>query len=244
MDPPQPTRAPWESFPDVVIHTGESAVKKHRSYAAAKLGDVGAAFDLVQETVSANAVQTLRAQLGTSAPLLWLPVIAEEAFGVNRIPLAVAEALAARLGGEVVVTIAQCNTVGHTGASGWHRLSFPALFRGTARQDGCYVLVDDFVGQGGTLANLRGFVMANGGRVAMATALTGQSRSAGLRLSLETLTALESKHGHALETLWQDWFGYGLDRLTDSEARYLLRAEDPDAVRVRLVAARRGADAG
>jgi len=28
-----------------------------------------------------------------------------------------------------------------------------------------YVLVDDFIGQGGTLANLRGFLMHNGARV-------------------------------------------------------------------------------
>lgn len=44
----------------------------------------------------------------------------------------------------------------HTGANGFGRLARQPFFEGvvTAGQD--YVLVDDFVGMGGTLANLRG----------------------------------------------------------------------------------------
>lgn len=101
-----------------------------------------------------------------------------------------------------------------------------------------YVLADDFIGQGGTLANLRGHVEAKGGVVVGAVSLTGQARSATVRLSKETLIALQSKHGHTLENLWQSWFGYGLGYLTESEARYLLRAEDVDTIRNRIVAAR------
>jgi adenine/guanine phosphoribosyltransferase-like PRPP-binding protein len=40
--------------------------------------------------------------------------------------------------------------------------------------------VDDFVGQGGTLANLIGFIKSLGGHVVGATALTGKPYSAKL----------------------------------------------------------------
>ena len=83
-----------------------------------------------------------------------------------------------------------------------------------------------------------GYVEAKGGSVAGAIALTGQARSATVRLSTETLIALKSKHGAELENLWCSWFGYGLEFLTESEARYLVRAENVDTIRNRILEAR------
>jgi hypothetical protein len=117
MSDPLPIRVPWRDFPDVAIHATESAVKQHPFYGAAKIGDIRAAFTLVDHTLSHSVIDSLRARLAGLAEVRWLPVIAEEAFGVNRIPLAVAEAIAARLGGTVDPAIGQCNAVGHTGAS-------------------------------------------------------------------------------------------------------------------------------
>jgi len=102
MSDPLPVRVAWRNFPDVAIHATESAVKQHPLYAAAKAGDVQAAFALVDDTLSRNATDSLLTRLARVLNLRWLPVIAEEAFGVNRIPLAVAEALAARLGGLLI----------------------------------------------------------------------------------------------------------------------------------------------
>ena len=48
-----------------------------------------------------------------------------------------------------------------------------------------YFLVDDFIGQGGTLTNLRGFVESHGAKVIGATALTGKGYSAKLSLGVE-----------------------------------------------------------
>ncbi|MFH1602551.1 MAG: phosphoribosyltransferase [Pseudomonadota bacterium] len=64
----------------------------------------------------------------------------------------------------------QANTVGHTGASGWARLARPAVFDGEVASGRNYVLVDDFVGQGGTLANLRGYALSEGAEVSGAAA--------------------------------------------------------------------------
>ena len=99
-----------------------------------------------------------------------------------------------------------------------------------------YFLVDDFVGQGGTLANLRGFIEFNGGTVIGATSLTGRADSAKITLEDQQLKELRSRHGQALEDWWRDRFGHGFDSLTQSEARYLARIEDADKIRDRIIA--------
>jgi len=99
-----------------------------------------------------------------------------------------------------------------------------------------YLLVDDFIGQGGTLANLKGYIESSGGIVLGATVLTGKPYSAKLCPTDEQLAALRSKHGNELEIWWNERFGHGFDCLTQSEARYLERSQDADTIRSRLVA--------
>jgi adenine/guanine phosphoribosyltransferase-like PRPP-binding protein len=96
-----------------------------------------------------------------------------ESEGVNEIPAALAERLSAWLGLPITESIVQSNTVGYTGASGFQRLANQALFEGQVERDRNYLLVDDFIGQGGTLANLIGYVEAAGGHALGATVLTG-----------------------------------------------------------------------
>jgi hypothetical protein len=137
--------------------------------------------------------------------------------------------------------VIQINRVTHTGATGYHRLAFPAIFEGEVAHVS-YLLVDDFIGQGGTLANLRGFVEANGGRVVGATALAGKAYSAKLRVDHQTVAELRRTHGRWLEEWWIATFGYGFESLTHSEARYLIRVDDAHAIPERLAAARRARD--
>ena len=100
-----------------------------------------------------------------------------------------------------------------------------------------YVMIDDFVGQGGTLANLRGWIETRGGTVIGAVSLTGKTYSARLNPSLEQLHEIEQKHGPAFEQWWRERFGHAFDCLTQSEARYLARATDVDTIRNRIAAA-------
>jgi len=97
--------------------------------------------------------------------------------------------------------------------------------------------MDDFIGQGGTLANLRAFIETKGGRVVGAVALTGKAYSSTLALTDETLKTLRIKHGN-IESWWWEQFGFGFESLTESEARYLLRAENADTIRSRLAEAK------
>jgi hypothetical protein len=232
---PKPARTPWNDFPDAALHAPESAVKHHPDYAAAKAGDVSAAVRLVADTLDDASVARLRALAGDTAPRL-VGVHAVESQSVNVIPVALAATLSGRLAWPVETGIIQINRVGHTGADGYHRLAAPALFGGIVEAQAPYVLVDDFIGQGGTLANLRGYIEEQGGVVVAATVLTGKPYSATLTVSSTTLEKLREKHGK-LEDWWRQHYGYGFELLTESEARYLERSADADAIRTKLLAA-------
>jgi len=127
--------------------------------------------------------------------------------------------------------------VGHTGADGFKRLANQALFAGAAVHGATYLIVDDFVGQGGTLANLIGFIRSQGGEVLGASVLTGKPYSAKLAPDEGQINALRHKHGRELETWWGEKFGFDFDRLTRSEARYLEKTADAHTIRSRIAAA-------
>lgn len=233
-------RSDWGQFPDVVIHAEESAVKKHSLYAAAKGGEAAAAEALLLETISLKAIVTLCEIIGREQVRL-LPVHALEAEGLNVIPRVMAQIIGRMLALPIEKGVLQINRVRHTGASGYHRLASPALFDGDVKPEK-YFMVDDFIGQGGTLANLKGLLESRGASVIGATTLTGKAYSAKLNLTEETLQNLRSKYGTELEEWWLATFGYGFERLTESEARYLIRADDAHTLTTRIVAAERSGD--
>jgi len=229
-------RSPWNRCPPIVLAAEQGAVKQHAHYEAAKTGDVPAAKRLAAQLTSPQTIESIQAVLGDRRPAL-VPVHAVEDLGYNRIPGAFAELLAERLNLDIEIRIIQANVVNHTGASGWQRMVRPAVFEGAVTPGSDYFMVDDFVGQGGTLANLRGYLIHGGGRVLGATTLTGRADSATLALQPDTLAALREKHGEQIENWWQGVFGYRFDCLTESEARYLFRVEDADTIRAQLTEA-------
>jgi hypothetical protein len=237
----KPPRSPWGDFPDVLIHAAESVVKQHPAYRQAKSGDSAAASALVQTACSVPKADELAAMFLGQAPTL-VSAHAFEREGVNAIPEVFAEFLAILLGWPVDSGIVQTNVVAHTGADGFSRLARQPTFTGIVQPGLCYVLVDDFVGMGGTLANLRGYIESEGGWVLAAVALTGKPHSARLRPSGERLVELRSKHGNELEHWWRERFGHAFDALTESEARYLCRTPDADTIRNRIAAAEQAGD--
>ena len=164
-------------------------------------------------------------------------VHALESTGVNEIPAALARRIAHWLHLPVNDSIVQSNSVGHTKASGFHRRAHQASFFGPVTPGQVYFLVDDFVGQGGTLANLIGYITFHGGTVSGATVLTGKPHSAKLAPDDASIEFLRTKHGNNFEKWWQERVGFGFDCLTRSEARYLENSADADTIRDRLAAA-------
>jgi len=233
---PQAERRPWGDIPAVSIFAPIPEVKGHPRYLEAKSGDLQAAKALVGKLLHSGTLQLLEAAVRAERPLA-LGVYALEEAGVNRIPAAMSELIAERLSLELTDSVVQVNTVGHTGAQGWSRLVRQAVFDGEVQPGRSYLLLDDFIGQGGTLANLKGFVESRGGRVIHLAALTGKAYSATLALRPDTLASLREKYVVDFERWWEKAFGFGFPCLTESEARYLLRAEDADTVRGQLAKA-------
>ena len=236
-----PPRTKWGTFPDVVIYAAESAVKQHPAYQAAKSGDDGAATDLVLDNFSLEKTQELDALVGNRTPTL-VSAHAVERGGVNAIPEVFAMRLGEVLGWPVDGGIVQANVVGHTSADGFWRMARQAEFQGMVTPGCEYVLVDDFVGMGGTLANLKGYIESNGGHVLAAVALTGKPHSARLAPTAERLRELRTKHGKELENWWIGRFAHSFDALTESEARYLARTEAADTIRNRIAEAEQKGD--
>jgi hypothetical protein len=231
-------RSPWSpEFPDVVIHSDLQARNRHSSYAAAKVGDAEAANTLVRDLLSVESTERLAHLVAGRHPLV-LGVTADEVGGFNAIPDAMAEILAECLDSEVASgTIIQANKVGHTRANGWHRLVTPAVFDGDVVLGADYVLVDDHVGFGGTLANLRGFIEHRGGHVIGMTTLTETREARQIAIRIATLNVLQERHGRELGQFWRAEFGHGIDCLTNIEAGYLCRVESVATIKTRMAKA-------
>ncbi|WP_167009250.1 PLxRFG domain-containing protein [Comamonas sp. Tr-654] len=220
-------------IPDAIIGSTLGTASSHPDYAAAKAGDIEAAFRLAQDIVTPELVAKVRAAIGDTKPVV-VPVAAEEATGRNRIPVAAAGVLAQRLGLSTSGAIVQANRAHRTGMDGLDRIFAPVDFAGKVEAKP-YLLVDDTLTQGGTFAALASHIREGGGTVAGVIALTGKQYSAKIQPSAESLASLRQKHGD-LESEFRAATGYGFDSLTESEARYLARYEPADRLRDRISA--------
>ena len=231
-------RTPWgKDFPEVILHGRLADATSHPDYEAAKGGDDAAARRLVHDVLSPDAIGQLRKVIGKREAIA-LGVHAEEAVSRNAIPSAMADILGEVLGIEVDLDIMQSAKVGRTAQDGFGRLANQPGFDGPVRNDKPYLIMDDTLTQGGTLANLKGYIENRGGEVLAATALTGKQYSAKIAIDSSTIKQLRDQYdGTGLEAWWHNKFGYGFDSLTESEGRYLLRAKDADKIRDRVTEA-------
>ena len=230
-------RAPWGDFPPVIRNGDLHASKKEPEYQAAKAGNTPAAIYLVQRLLTDDTVEKIRRRIRDSKPLV-LPVLAVETSGNNKIPLAMAKVLARRLNLEVESNIVQSERVGRTGTDANHRLAFNPSFEGEVKTGQAYLIIDDTLLIGGTIASLRGYIENRGGRVVGASVMDAQEGAVDIAVKPKMLAAIENKHGPSMNQFWQENFGYGIDKLTQSEAGHLRRAASVDEIRDRLVKAR------
>lgn len=196
-----------------------------------------AAIDMVDRFLTDETVQAVKERIGVLRPRI-LPVLAVESVGHNKIPLAMAEVLARRLGLEVELGILQCDKVARTGTGADHRLAFNPMFSGDVQVGQNYLIVDDTLTMGGTVASLRGYIENRGGTVVAAAVMTAREGALNLPVKGKMLATIEAKHGAAMNQFWQETFGYGLDKLTQGEAGHLRAAATVDAIRTRITAAR------
>ena len=236
------SRDGWDKdFPDVVTAHRPGVLSGHPDYVAAKAGDAKAALRVARDVVTPDFVQEVRDALPAGSKPEIVPVVAREEAGNNRIPEMAAEVLAQRLGTKVNDTIGQAEKVSRAGADAMDRLARQPTFTGEVKRGQSYVLLDDTVTQGGTLAQLKTHIEREGGKVVLATALTGKDYSRKLALTPKTLEQVRGRFG-SIENWWRQQFGHGFDGLTESEARTLLTYDrgrlSPDALRDGVLARR------
>ena len=240
----KPTRTPWgDSFPEVQTHIRYEEFIKHPEYRAAKDGNTDAAYRLVKDVLSDEAVESIRKTIGDTNPIV-ASVHAEEASGRNKIPMMYAEVLAERLGLKVDDDLLQTFKANHGGASAYHRMAIQPTFGGTVEKGRNYIILDDTVAMGGTIASLKGYIEEQGGHVIMASTLSsrGENRKLNIGLTPTTLGRLRHKHPK-LDDWWKKEFGYGIDSLTEGEAGHLRSAPSLDAIGDRLTEARQAVGA-
>ncbi|ALG68563.1 hypothetical protein [Beggiatoa leptomitoformis] len=233
-------RYPWQiDFPPVILNSASGEAAKHRCYVEVKQGNLGAALILVSDLVCQTTITKIATIIQDRKPL-FVPVHAEEAISINRIPLAYAIILATQFDSSVELNIVQAAKVNRTGSNGFARLAFPPPFAGIPSNSDIKsaVILDDALTQGGTLANLCGYIAQFGIKTLLATTLTGKSYSSTLAITDETLTLLREKY-HELEEWWCNEFGYEFDCLTESEAKYIINSKkDANTIRDRILAER------
>lgn len=221
-------------IPDALIAHDLGAAKALERFAEAKAGSKPAAAEVALALVD-DALLAKIAELAGGRPLILQPVYALESTGVNAIPLAAAKKAAKELNLEVGEEIVQSTSVKRTAMPGLERIFHRPQFSGQVESGRAYVLLDDTLTQGGTFASLERHILAGGGHVVGAIALTGKQYSARLRLTDDTLSKLRAAHGD-LEHKFRAETGYGFDELTESEARYLAGPKLSVAVRDRIIA--------
>lgn len=92
------TRVPWNDFPPVFIFSFIGTAKKHECYEKAKKeSDAHSAIRLVDNIIDDGKLEELRRIIEPQEALV-VPVHAQEEFGVNKIPTALAYYVATRLG--------------------------------------------------------------------------------------------------------------------------------------------------
>ena len=148
-------RFSWaKDFPPVTINTSVAAMRAHPDYQAAKnQANREAARSLVVDLAKTDRLLAV-AEKHPSAIIV--PVHAEEAGGKNQIPSALADYMGAATGLDVDTKIVQSSLSSRTAISDrWQRLVNRPAFDGPVTAGREYILTDDVVTQGGTLASLK-----------------------------------------------------------------------------------------
>ncbi len=212
-------------------------LKAHVSYHAAKSGDAGAAFDLIDDF--ARRYEALGPLIPRYPPAsIVVAPHAVEAGGDNAIPEVFASMMTAACDARRDREIVQRNKVFHTGADPMQRLISRPQFTGAVERGEAYILVDDVTTMGGTLADLADYLRAHGATVAGAVVLASASRTGRLVPAKADIRILRTRFGDAI----RDILGIETEALTADEARYLVGFRDADELRNRAAKAKEERD--
>lgn len=230
-------RTSWENFPKVQVLFPLNTLKKtsEEHYIKAKSGDVLSAFKLLaMELNTYGEIVKLNEIFVQNSPII-VPVLAIEALGNNRIPAVFSQMIGAMFELEVNEDIVQTVKANHTNAGAYERIVRQPRFDGQVQAGRNYIIVDDTVAMGGTLAALKGYIESKGGNVLRAVTLTGLTvPEFDIVPSEKMINSVLTKHPK-LPEWWQYEFGFPVEYLTQGELGHLRTPSSLDEIRNRLI---------
>lgn len=144
-------------------------------YDAKKRGDIGAGRRIVDGFLTSDVLADIHTLTRDKNPLIVAPSVTSKGQH-NVLPISLAHHIATHLGLTVNKQIFQKKREHRTGQDGIDRLYNQPGFYGNVQRGQNYLLVDDVVTLGGTLAGLRSHIEANGGNVIGTVALAHSFR--------------------------------------------------------------------
>jgi hypothetical protein len=143
-------------------------------------------------------------------------------YGVtNTVTCALTLRIARKLNLPINTDIVQANTVRRDLLEDDERIEARMAFDGVVIPGRDYLIMDEKVVMGGTIADLRSHIERRGGHVIGAVTLMGARGSEILAITPKRLTALRERFGQ-FESGWRERFRAGFDCLTEAEAQHLL----------------------
>ncbi len=241
-DPGIITHTLWgvKSANPVLVQKGLSAQPEY--FAAKKDADYEAAYIISERLISENALKMVADKIGYESfahetsgrhkPLVVAPVKAGSVVK-NLIPLAMAHLIADRFQLEVCRDIYQRSGTGRTGRSALDRLLLQPEFTGKVERGRKYIIVDDVLTMGGSIAGLASYIESNGGKVICTTVLANQSQVAAtakerlkpkeleLLVKPQVVHSIEKKFGWRFENVFEKAVGFPLRALTSREGSFV-----------------------
>jgi N12 class adenine-specific DNA methylase len=220
-------RAPWSrETARVIPHSTIEKLKSHPDYVAAKSGDDLAGLRVARAMMKPERIAELKKSLGgEKRVVIIVPMRMLEKGERNTIPLGMAAVIADQTGWEIDESIHQINDVAHTEKDALERLFAQAEFEGDVTRGATYIILDDVVTTGGTLANLKGFIEARGGKVKAIQTIGAAQFATNLKVMPGTVRKLRETYGQSLKEVLEYVYGGPTHEknLTESEARTFIR---------------------
>lgn len=243
------SRVAWgDTFPNVFVNCswasnkpGVNCLVKHPLYQAAKgERDVGAALDILDDLASERTILSLRevANAHGVKPKIIAPS-AQPGDSNNALAIGYAQWLGHELDWPVEIEVFQIKAFSRDRLGQWVRIAHNCAFRGEIDKETPYVIVDDVMTLGGTLADLRSFILHKGGSViAMSAIASKDGDDRPIHLGDEMKGSLERYYGPRIAEFCTELLGYSHLCLTREEGDRLLGCSGYVAFREKILRAR------
>ena len=209
-----------------------SELKQHPDYQQAKAGNYQSALNLVSD-LAWNELEKSSSRFGSHS--VFIAPFASETSGDNAIAQVLAEVFAFLSGASADKDLVQVTKVYHTGADPMQRLIHRPEFEGPVEVGAEYVLIDDVLNFGTTLAELAHYIQLNGGLVSNIAVMVNAGRNKSLSPDRKTLRILKERFANEIIEI----FGINIDALTANEAQYLVGFRSSDEIRNRCLKAKK-----